>query len=161
MIIVLILSFILESKLSLYLNGTYFSVLLVVSTLSLIYPFYYKNEKKYFITVFITGFLYDIIFTNTFLFNAIIFLILGIIIKKISIYLMNNIFGTIIMNILVIITFLLLSYIGLLIGNYHELNFLIFTKILSKNIIANVIYSGILYLILDRISVKYKILKVN
>lgn len=159
--IISLIGFILENTLSIYLNNTYFSILFVVSTLGFIYPFFYKNEKKYLIYAFTNGLLYDLIFTDTLMFNALIFLIIALLITKINIYLVNSAVNTVIITIIIIFTYLMLSYIGLSISGYLIFDVKKFVEIFLHNILINVLYSLIFYFILERISVKYKILKVN
>lgn len=58
-----------------------FTPLLTITSLVLIYPFFRKQEKNYYITLFIIGIIYDLFYTNLLFFHAVIFLILGVIIK--------------------------------------------------------------------------------
>ena len=58
-----------------------FTPLLTITSLVLIYPFFRKQEKNYYISLFITGIIYDLFYTNLLFFHAVIFLILGVIIK--------------------------------------------------------------------------------
>lgn len=58
-----------------------FTPLLTITSLVLIYPFFRKQEKNYYITLFITGIIYDLFYTNLLFFHAVIFLLLGVIIK--------------------------------------------------------------------------------
>ena len=55
-----------------------FTPLLTITSLVLIYPFFRKQEKNYYITLFIIGIIYDLFYTNLLFFHAVIFLILGV-----------------------------------------------------------------------------------
>lgn len=58
-----------------------FTPLLTITSLVLIYPFFRKQEKNYYITLFIIGIIYDLFYTNLLFFHAVIFLLLGLIIR--------------------------------------------------------------------------------
>lgn len=159
--IVLFFSFVLESILSNYLNGTFFSVLFVVSSLVFIFPLFYKNEKKYYLYAFSCGILYDFIFTNTIMFNGLIFLILAAIIIKSNVYFINSLINTILLTSFIVFCYLVISHIGLSISSYINFSAKEIIYVYTKNIISNVLFSSIFYILLEKISVKYKILKVN
>ena len=85
-ILIIGISLILDGILTNYLpflptNLSLFTPLLTITSLVLIYPFYRKQENNYYITLFITGIIYDLFYTNLLFFHAVIFLILGVIIK--------------------------------------------------------------------------------
>ena len=80
-IIIMIVSFILDGLLTNYLpylvgDLSWFTPLLTVVSLFMIYPFYRKEEKKYFIIVFILGLLYDLFYTNLLFFNGVLFILI-------------------------------------------------------------------------------------
>lgn len=85
-ILIIGISLILDGILTNYLpflpnNLSLFTPLLTITSLVLIYPFYRKQENNYYITLFITGIIYDLFYTNLLFSHAVIFLILGVIIK--------------------------------------------------------------------------------
>ena len=80
---ILITSFLLDGILSNYLDYmlgdiTLFNPLLTIIALLIIYPFFRKNDNQYLVIAFITGFLYDLFYTNLLFTNAILFLLLAI-----------------------------------------------------------------------------------
>ena len=84
-IIYLIFSFILESFMSNIFTSTFssisvFSTIYTIIALVIVYPFFY-NDKKYYIVLLVFGFLFDMIYTSTILFNMFIFFVVGIVIK--------------------------------------------------------------------------------
>ena len=93
-IIIVLISFILEGIISKYIpmNTVLFESFFTVISLIIIYPYFHNKEKKYFTLAFFTGLFYDIVYTNTFLFNAIIFLVISYIVKKINAYISNKLF---------------------------------------------------------------------
>lgn len=145
----LILSLYLDGLLSIYTNISlfqiiYFKPMFTITALIFIYINYRKNEKKYYKICIITGLFYDLIFTNTFPFNTIMFPTIGlathIIYKYLDNTLMNELFIFIIMiSLYHILTFLILSLI----------NYLSFTlSNLSNNFMSMLITNTFYYLIL-------------
>ena len=83
-VIILLLSIIIDGVLTNFLpylvnNLSYFTPLFTVTSIFLIYPFYRKNKRLYFITLFITGFIYDLFYTNLLFYNGVLFVIIGLI----------------------------------------------------------------------------------
>lgn len=155
------IGFMLEHIFSRFLNYPPFYCLFVICTLVFIYPFFHHREANYLIYSFAVGLLYDVIFTNTFLFNAILFVILGYIIIKLNIYLINNIYSTIFMALFIIFIYLLTSYI--MVSLVTEVDFIIL-RLLKKmydSTLMNLLYSGVAFVIIEKISRRYKILKMN
>ena len=123
-IIFLIISFFLESFMSIYfpstlINSSILSCLYTLITLIIIYPYFY-NEKKYYILLIIFGLLIDITYTNTFVFNTILFIMLSIIIKLLNVILPNNIFTINLKSLTIVILYHLLSFIILNIIIYNN-----------------------------------------
>ena len=82
-IIIIILSFILDSNLSNYIpiNTSLFNTMFVISSLIIISELIIYQEKFYFIAV-ITGIFYDFLFTNRLGFSILTFLLTAIFIKN-------------------------------------------------------------------------------
>ena len=84
--LIIIFSLILDGILSNFLpviNLSYFTPLLTVTSIFIIYPFYQKNEKKYYITALIIGIIYDLLYTNLLFFNGILFVLISLITRLI------------------------------------------------------------------------------
>ena len=76
--LIIIISLILDGILSNFLpviNLSYFTPLLTLTSIFIVYPFYTKDEYKYYITSFIVGIIYDLLYTNLLFFNGIIFVL--------------------------------------------------------------------------------------
>lgn len=165
-IIIIFISLYLDGFLTLFLpylpgNLSLFTPMLTIVSLLIIYPLYRKQEKKYFITVFILGIIYDLLYTNLLFFNAIVFLFLGVIIKfiyknldvshiKISLYILG----------LIIIYELVFSFFILL------FNLVPFTveRLLYKivhSIILNVLYGELLLFIINHLPKRFKRININ
>lgn len=107
-------------------------------TLSLIPFLYHDNLKKYYYYLFILGILYDIAYTDIFLYNAIIFLLLGIIDTKIMQYFKNSLLVLLLLVLLNILLYDSISFILVIVTNYQvvTINDLIFK--LSHSILLNI-----------------------
>ena len=78
-IIIIIISLLLDGILSNYLpylvnDLSLFTSLFTLVSIFIIYPFFKKKEKKYLITIFIIGIIYDLFYTNLLFFNGVLFL---------------------------------------------------------------------------------------
>ena len=164
--IISIISLILDGVLTNFLpflegNLSLFTPLCTVISLFFYYPFFRKEKKKFYISVFLLGIIYDLCFTNLLFWNAILFLILALISQA----LYKN-YG---MGPLKIIL-----YSAILVIVYESLNALIilvfglvpisFPKLLYKithTYLLNVIYMEIIYIILKLLPKKYKKISIN
>jgi len=160
--ITLILSLLLDGILTNYLpflvnDLSLFTPLFTLVSIFIIYPFYRKNEKKYFIIVIIIGLLYDLFYTNLLFLNAILFFIIGLLTK----YLYKNLETS---------HLKLLIYIPIIIAVYESLTAIVlftfnivpitFSKLGYKivhSLILNIIYGEIIYFISNIVKRKKKI----
>ena len=165
-IIIIIISLIFDGLLTNYLpylvdDLSLFTPLFTVTILFLIYPFYRKKPKNYFITAFIVGMIYDSFYTNLLFFNAILFLIISII----SYYLYKN---------LEVSYIRLILYIIIIIAAYESLTGIILfifrivpitpTKVIYKithSLILNILYGELVFFILNIIPKKLKKISIN
>lgn len=142
-IIIIILSFILESNLSVYipLNTNFFHSLLVISSLIIVAELETNNNKFYFISL-ITGLFYDLLFTNRLGFSLLTFLSTAICIKNINKIIKINF--DMLKTIIVIIFYRLISYLILLLIGYLSFNIYKLCSSIYSSIILNVLYVFIL-----------------
>ena len=157
-IIYTIISFLLDGLLSNYMSiniiePSYFRTIYSIISLVIIYN-YFDNNTKYLKILLVLGMIFDIVYTNTFLLNVVLFLIIYLIIKKINIFIPNNIFTINLKSILSITIYHILSYLILLLSNYHNYSIRLLTLILSRSIIVTIIYTTISYLLLKKIYFK-------
>ena len=157
-IIYTIISFLLDGLLSNYMSiniidPSYFRTIYSIISLVIIYN-YFDNNTKYLKILLVLGMFFDIVYTNTFLLNVVLFLIIYLIIKKINIFIPNNIFTINLKSILSITIYHILSYLILLLSNYHNYSIRLLTLILSRSIIVTIIYTTISYLVLKKIYFK-------
>lgn len=164
--IIMLLSLLLDGILTNYLpylpnNLSFFTPMLTLVSIIIIYQFYRKDEKKYYINIFILGFIYDLFYTNLLFFNAVLFTIIAIINKKIQKTTSLNFFNILIETIVIIIIYELLT--GFILFTYNIVPVTII-KVLYKiihSILLNVIYIEVLYFILKKIPKKYKQISIN
>lgn len=161
-IIVLIISFILDSLISNYIPlNSLLSPLLTIMALIIIYPYCNGDKKKYYLACFITGVFYDLIYTNTIVIHGFLFVMIAFIITKLNLILSNNYLNVMIMAVVCIIAYRTSCYILLLMTNNVDGNLLSLIKSIYSSLILNLIYVALAYIITDKISYKLKIHKSN
>ncbi len=165
-IIIVIISLVLDGILSNFLpylvnDLSLFTPLFTLVSIFIIYPFFKKKEKKYLITIFIIGVIYDLFYTNLLFFNGILFFIIGLLtIYSYKIYEMNFI-KLLVYIIIVISLYEVLTASILLIFNIVSITFYKVIYKISHSLILNIIYGELLYLIIKKIPVKYKKISIN
>ena len=161
-ITILAFSFIFEGIFSNFISAySFFSPLFVLMSLIIIYPFLINNKETYYKCCFIIGLLYDIIYTDTIIVHAFLFLIIGFIITKINLVLANNHVNVIIMALIIIILYRTILYCLLILTSNVDFNFWNFLQSIYLSLIVNIIYIVILNMITDKVSLKFKIYKGN
>lgn len=165
-IIIMIVSLFLDGLLTNYLpylvnDLSFFTPSFTLISIFIIYPLYRKRKLKYFITIFILGLIYDILYTNLLFFNASLFLIIGYITSLI----IKN-FETDYIKIIIYTLLIITIYESLTAGVLYLFNMVPITlpKLLYKishSIIINVIYAEILYLLIKILPKKYKTININ
>lgn len=158
LLIHLIFSFVLDAFTSLYLHFSIetvsiFKTIYTIISLVIIYN-YFKNKTKYLIILIISGILFDIVYTNTFILNIVIFLVIYMIINYLDYLMPNNIFTINLKSILSIITYYILTYIVMLLSNYNIYPLSLLLKIITHSILMTIFYTTISYLILKKINIK-------
>ncbi len=164
--IIMTISLLLDGLLTNYLpylinDLTWFTPMLTLVSIFILYPFYRKREKKYLITVFILGMIYDLFYTNLLFFNASLFFMIGYISIKIQKNFDLSYLKIILYTIIVITTYESLT--GLFLWLYHIVPITI-PKVLYKishSLILNIIYLEIVYYIIKIIPKKYKKISIN
>ncbi len=161
MIIIIIyfaISFLLDGFISNYIpfeltNPSFFKTIYSVIAIT-ITCHYFDNLKKYLYLLIPLGILFDIVYTNTFILNIILFLIIYIIVKQLDYFLPNNLLTMNIKSIISLFIYHILTYLILLLADYNSYDFNILIIILYKSIIMTIIYTTISYIILRKINIK-------
>lgn len=144
-----------------FIDLSLFTPLLTLISIIIIYPLYIKKKKEYLITLFITGIIYDLLYTNQLFLNGVIFLIIGIIIMNLYNKISINYLIILLFSLLIIIIYILLTGLILLIFNVVPISINKLLYIIKNSILLNLIYSEILYIILKRMPKKYKKTSIN
>lgn len=149
-IIVITISFLLEGVVSNFvrLDG-YLLPLFTLISLVMICPFV-SESSKYYMYAFFSGFAYDLFYTETIIFHAIIFSFMAVIIRRLNTVLSDNFINILITLVLSIvfyrvITYGFLSFIGAASFEFRALGFSIL-----KSLILNLIYGMILFLVMTK-----------
>lgn len=160
---VIISSFFLESICSNYIsiNSSLFIPLFSIISLVIIYPYFNNKDLQFLQCCAGVGLAYDLIFTNTLIFNMVIFLGIGVIIKLINFFISNNPLNITLISALSIVFYRLITYIVLCIVGYLNFNFQVLYKSIYSSLLLNVIYAFFVYLLTDYFSRKYKIQKID
>lgn len=158
LLIYTIFSFVLDNLISTYINYSlpnisYLSTIYALISLIIIEPFYI-NKKKYYITLIIIGILFDIVYTNTFIINIILFLVVILFSKLIDYKYHDNLLTINIKTILGIIIYHTLTYFIMLITHYNNYDIILLWNIILRSIIMTIIYTSISYIILKKINPK-------
>lgn len=142
-------------------NLSLFTPLLTLISICLIYPFYKKKENKYILTIFLTGIIYDLLYTNLIFYNAIIFTIIGIISKYIYKHYEINYLNIIIQIIIIVTIYESLNALIIILFNLVPMSISrLFYKI-THSLLLNIIYSELLLLIINILPNKYKKVNIN
>lgn len=165
-IIIMIISLLLDGLLTNYLpylvnDLSYFTPLFTLISIFIVYPLYRKKEKEYFISIFILGFVYDLLFTNLLFFNAVLFAFIGFIIK----YIIKNFelgYIKIIIYVLLIVIFYE-SLTALFLGVFNIVPITIDRLIykITHSLLLNIIYSELLFIIIKLLPKRFKEISIN
>ncbi len=153
-IITTIISFFLEMMITLYIPYLSISSGILFTLISTwIGSYYFHFKKDYYIYLFCTGLFYDVI-TNTLLFHAVIFLILGYGFRKTYTWLSKSWYSLILVFIVFLLLYRILSYSILLFCGYLSFNMTHFFMIMISSFLPNIIYGyflcGLLWISLHR-----------
>ncbi len=153
--LIVLISILLENIFNIYLTSIpYIIPLFTLLSLIFIYPKYKKDKYKYYFISFIIGLIYDIFFTDFYIVNACLFLLISIFIY----YILNNhkinIFTILTACIFSIFLYNILIYLILNFFNYTNYSLMDLSYILRNFLLINIIYTILLYQVFKK---RYKI----
>lgn len=125
---------------------TYFYPMLTITFLVSIYGYC----KNYFKTSLFLGFVYDLLYSNIFLYNTLIFLLLSKINKKIFKYLQVNLFNKIIVLFFNIIIYDLINFLIVYFSKYNKIVFNDLIYKISHSLIINIMFIVIMNMLLKK-----------
>ncbi len=157
-IIYLMFSFFLDGLISNYLSFSLndISFLKTIYTLiALVVSYnYFKNKKKYIIILGVISILFDIRYTNTFILNPVIFLVICFVNGYLDEYYPYNLMTINIRCLISIMLYHVITFIILVLNNYNYYDINILLMIVCRSIIPTIIYTSVSYLILKKIDPK-------
>ena len=164
-IIYTIISFLLDALISNYTNiniidPSYFRTIYSVVSIVIIIS-YFDNKTKYLYLLITLGIFFDIVYTNTFLLNIFIFMIIYFVINFIDIYIPNNLFTINLKSLIAISIYHIVSYIILLLVHYNNYSLRLLFIILTRSIIMTIIYTTISYLVIKKLYYKFYLKKIK
>jgi rod shape-determining protein MreD len=151
--LVVLISFFLDGLLSVYQGSFFFDVfffmpLFTIVSLTIVYPYYQKYRFKYYRLCLITGLVYDLLYTNTLFLNMFVLLFLGFIISRLYGYFTNDFMNDLAINVIVLMTYRILTYIILSLIGYLPFGLGLITHNLISIIIVNTLFLIIVNLIM-------------
>ena len=164
-VIYLVISFMLDNFMSNIFpstlsNVSIFSTIYILVSAVIIYP-YFSNERKYYLLVVIFGILFDILYTGTFIFNMVLFLVLSILVKILNNVFPENVFTTNIISVIVVSGYHILSFIILSIVGNINYNFILLINIILGSVLMTIIYTSISYYVMKFIYGKFNVKQIK
>lgn len=155
-VIILMVSFLLEGVISNFvsMNG-FFAPLFTLVSLILICPFF-ESSANYYKYAFFTGLAYDLFYTDTILFHAIIFSFMTFIIMRLNIVLSDNFVNILITLVLSIIFYRVTTYGLLIFINSMDFDFKDLGLSIARSLILNLFYGLLLFVIIRKLNLKVK-----
>ncbi len=145
--LLIVLSLILESCISNFTFATILVPLFLLTSFTILHPYYKNNKINFILSAMFFGLIYDIAFTDLVFINTICFGICSIFVVTLYKYIKYNIFNANLINIIVIIIYRIISYIFLIILDYVNFCFLDLLKGIYSSILINIVYGTILFLV--------------
>lgn len=155
-VIILIISFLLEGVISNFvsING-FMAPLFTLVSLIVIYPLF-DDVSEYYKYVFVTGLVYDLFYTDTIIFHAIIFCFMAFIITRMNLVLSDNYINFLIIMAICILIYRTFTYSLLVLVSSVSFSFIALILSILKSLIINLIYSAILFFVLKKVRKKSK-----
>ena len=153
-IIILVISFLLEGVISNFVpvNG-FLAPLFTLTALIIIYPLF-DESFEYYKYAFITGLAYDLFYTDTIIFHAIIFTFMAFLITRLNLVLSDNYVNVLIIIAICILVYRVITYGLLILVSSMSFDFLSLVFSILKSLIINLIYSVILFFVVKKIQKK-------
>ena len=160
--IILIFSMLFEAAFTNIVNSYSFLIpLFLLTSLTILYPYFKNNKFNFVIVSIICGLFYDIGFTNSLFINTISFGICGGLIIWGYNYMNYNVFSCCFVNIINIIFYRIISYLLLCIIDYINFKGIILLEGIYNSLLVNIVYCVIIFIIVDLISKIFNIKKIN
>lgn len=154
--IIIIISFLLEGIVSNFvpING-FLTPLFTLVALIIIYPLF-DEVSEYYKYAFVTGLAYDLFYTDTILFHAIIFCFMAFIITRLNLVLSDNYLNILVIMGICILIYRVVTYSLLVLVSTMAFDFMALIISVLKSLIINLIYSALLFFVVKKCQRKYK-----
>lgn len=154
--IIIIISFLLEGIVSNFvpING-FLTPLFTLVALIIIYPLF-DETAEYYKYAFVTGLAYDLFYTDTILFHAIIFCFMAFIITRLNLVLSDNYLNILVIMGICILIYRVVTYSLLVLVSTMAFDFMALIISVLKSLIINLIYSALLFFVVKKCQRKYK-----
>ena len=165
-VILFIISFFLDGILSNFLpyivgDLSFFTPMLTIVSIVVLYPFFAKKLKTYFVSCFLLGLCYDFMYTNMLFYNAILFLMLGLLSVLLYRYIQVNWLSILLFIFIMIVSYECMNAIIILIFNLVPMTFYRLLYKLGHSLLLNLLYGELLYFIIWLLPKKYKKIAIN
>lgn len=165
-IIIVTISLILDGVLTNFLSYgvdhlTLFTPLTTLISIISIYPFFYHNEKKYYIISFIIGMIYDLFYTNLLFVDGLIFLFIAYFFSKMHKLTGLNSLWIAVYSLVIIVVYEVLVCFIILGFNLVPISIERVVYKILHSLILNIIYAELVYIITKFLPKKYKKKTIN
>lgn len=159
--ITLFISFLLQGLVSNFQNYTLTS-LSIFSTVFLLINFvvlqpYFVSDKRFLFFVVGFGLLFDIVYSNTFVLCTFLFLLVFFVNKVFNFFFPSNVITVNFVSLISIIIYHVISFLILKVLNFDSFNIFVLIRVLLSNFIMTILYTTILYYIVDFIYRKFNL----
>ena len=160
--VIIIFSFLFESAFSNIVNNhTFLTPLFLITSFSILYPYFKNKQFNFIIVCIICGLLYDIAYTNIPFINTITFGICSVLIILIYNYVSYNIFSSNIINIVIITLYRIISYLLLCIIDFINFNEFSLLEGIYNSLIVNIVYGVVIFVIINLLTKIFNIKRVE
>lgn len=159
---IIIFSFLFESTFSnIVSSNSILTPLFLLTSLSILYPYFKNNKINFFIVCCICGLFYDIVFTDSIFINTISFGICSGIILIGYNFVNYNICSCNFINIINIVFYRIISYLLLCIVDFISFKESLLLEGIYNSLIVNLIYGILLFIIVDLLSKIFNIKRIE
>ena len=132
------------------IDPSWFKTIYSIISLVIIYN-YFDNQQKYLSILIILGIFFDIVYTNTFIVNIVVFFIIYLVLSNLDYLITTNIFTINLKSTICISIYHITTYIILLLSNYNNYSIKLLGLIILRSVLMTIIYTTISYLIMNKI----------
>ncbi len=161
----LIISFMLQGLMSNFFvfslnNISIFNAIFLLINFAVLFPFF-ENDKKMLSLIIIFGLLFDITYSNTLLLSTCIFVLIFYLNKAFNFLFPSNILTVNIFSIISMIIYHSFTFLFLKIYQFDSYNYMKILKVIFSNMIMTVLYTTLLFWLLDFIFKRFNLKKVR